>query len=574
MQKYRKIHIIVALVFILLFFRFYFFQIHEHLKYEVKAGNNSLRQISLHAPRGIIYDRNKIPIVDNRQIYDIEIIPFDVTDKYNFDLLTNLTGISSTTLKKDIGIRKKSFNRFRPYVIKRHISFEVRSLLEENKLDLPGTIFSEFPARIYPSKAKLTHVLGYLRVVTDNIDGELKEKYNYKSGDIFGYSGIEKMYERLLRGKDGTQFRLVDIYGIDHGKYENNLGVEPISGQDLYIGIDSQLQAYIEKIFVNKKGSVICMLPETGEIIAYLSAPDYDLNSFTGPVPLDLWNAWNNDVEKPLLNRGIHGLYPPGSTFKLVAAALAIEKDVVTKDWNVNCNGVYNYGDRDFHCWNTEGHGQVNLEKAIIQSCNIYFYHLVQKLSLDDWGKMAYDFGFGKITGVDLFGEKAGNIPSRSYLNKKYGKYGWAGGNLLTFIIGQGDLLVTPMQVGQMMNIIATRGNAIVPHFYINKNFETLDISLQPKTWDFLQKSVFEVVNNKNGTGKLAFIDDAMIHGKTGTAQNPHGEDHSWFAGYMINGNAPMLSLVVLVEHGGKGSVEAALISNKIFRFVNKNYEL
>ena len=574
MQKYRKIHIFVALVFILLFFRFYFFQIHEYLKYEVKAGNNSLRQISLHAPRGIIYDRNKIPIVDNRQIYDIAIIPFDVTDKYNFDLLTNLTGISSTSLKNDIAIRKKSFNRFRPYTIKRHISFEVRSLLEENKLDLPGTIFSESPARIYPNKAKLTHVLGYLRVITDNIEEKLKKKYNYKSGDIFGYSGIEKMYEPLLRGTDGTQFRLVDIYGIDHGKYENNLGIKPISGRDLYIGIDSQLQAYIEKIFVNKKGSVICMLPETGEIVAYLSAPDYDLNSFTGPVPLDLWNSWNNDTEKPLLNRGIHGLYPPGSTFKLVAAALAIEKDIVSEDWHVNCNGVYNYGDRDFHCWNKEGHGQVNLEKAIFQSCNIYFYHLVQKLSLDDWGEMAYDFGFGKITGVDLFGEKAGNIPSRLYLNEKYGKYGWAGGNLLTFIIGQGDVLVTPIQVVQMMNVIATRGNAIVPHFYINNDFETLDLSLRSKTWDFLQKSVYEVVNHINGTGKLAFIADAKIHGKTGTAQNPHGEDHSWFTGYMINGKTPMLSLVVLVEHGGKGSVEAALISNKIFSFVNKGNEL
>ena len=530
--------------------------------------------LSLHAPRGIIYDRHGIPLVDNRQIYDLSVIPFDVTDQFNYSLLASLTGLSPTELKKDITVRKKSFHRFRPYTIERHIDFELRSHLEENKLDFPGTIFSEFPVRAYPNDARLTHVLGYLRVVTDEHVVQSNKDLNYKSGDVFGFSGIEKMYESLLRGKDGTEFRLVDIYGIDHGLYEDSPIIQPITGNELQLTIDSKLQSHVEDLFVEKKGAVICMLPKSGEIVAYLSAPDYDLNSFAGPVPVDLWEVWNTNPEKPLLNRGIQGLYPPGSTFKLIAAALASEKNSVSKNWTVNCNGVYHFGDRDFHCWNTAGLGEINLDKAIYQSCNVYFYRLMQKLSLSDWKELAEKFGFGSITGVDIYGEKIGNVPGKSYLNKKYGRYGWAAGNLLTFIIGQGDILVTPIQVVQMMNIIATRGNTRSPHFNLDDTSEKMTLSLKSSTWDYLQNATWEVVNHENGTGKAARINGDTVHGKTGTAQNPHGEDHSWFAGYLVKGGRPVLSLVVLVEHGGKGSVEAALISHKIFNYAQKNFSL
>ena len=199
MLKYRKVQIFIFGIFLILFIRFYYFQIYEHQKYEAKAGNNSVRKISLHAPRGIIYDRYGIPLVDNRQIYDLSVIPFDVTDKFNYGLLISLTGLSLTELKIEILRRKESFHRFRPYTIKRHIDFKSRSHLEENKLDFPGTIFSEFPARAYPNDARLTHVLGYLRVVADEHVTQLNKDMHYKSGDVIGFSGIEKMYESLLR---------------------------------------------------------------------------------------------------------------------------------------------------------------------------------------------------------------------------------------------------------------------------------------------------------------------------------------------------------------------------------------
>ena len=574
MPKFKKVQLVLAGIFAILFFRFYHLQIYQHSKYETKAGNNSVRKISLHAPRGIIYDRNGIPIVDNRQIYDLSVIPFDVTNQFDYRMVSKRTGVSSIELKEKIAKGKKSFHRFRPIPIKRHINFETRSHLEENKLSLPGTIFSEFPARTYPVKAKLTHVLGYLRAVTELSVSIPNQELDYKLGDVFGFSGIERIYESILRGRDGTEFRLVDIYGIDHGVYQDNPGLQPTPGKALNLSIDSELQALIEDLFRGKKGAAICMMPQSGEVLAFVSAPDYDLNSFAGPVPIELWERWNTDPERPLLNRGIQGLYPPGSTFKLIGAALAKEESIVDKNWTVNCNGVYHLGDRDFHCWNNAGHGIVNMDKAIFQSCNIYFYHLIQKLSFNNWKAMAENFGFGATTGIDLLGEKGGLVPGEKYMNKKYGRYGWATGNLLTFIIGQGDILVTPIQVAQMMSIIATRGNTKTPHLLVDSPSENIIVSLKSTTWDFLQQATWNVVNHEDGTGKAAKVLGGEVHGKTGTAQNPHGENHSWFAGYLVKDGVPILSLAILVEHGGKGSVEAALISHKIFKYAQKNITL
>ena len=324
MPKVKKVQLVLAGIFTILFFRFYHLQIYQHSKYEEKAGNNSVRKISIHAPRGIIYDRNGIPIVDNRQIYDLAVIPFDVTSQFDYQMVSKQTGVSSSELQEKITKGKESFHRFRPVPIKRHIDFETRSHLEENKLSLPGTIFSEFPARTYPDKAKLTHVLGYLRVVMDMTASIPNQGLEYKLGDVFGFSGIERIYESILRGNDGTEFRLVDIYGIDHGVYQDNPGQQPVPGKALHLSIDSKLQSLIEDLFSGKKGAAICMMPTSGEVLAFVSAPDYDLNSFAGPVPIELWEGWNSDPEKPLINRGIQGLYPPGSTFKLLAVCLVV----------------------------------------------------------------------------------------------------------------------------------------------------------------------------------------------------------------------------------------------------------
>ena len=565
-KKSRQFQIFYFILFSIIFFRFVYLQVYQYEKYTDRAGANSVRKLLLQAPRGIIFDRFNIPLVDNLQIYDFSVIPFDVTKNFNYDLISQKLNLNANNLLEKINNKKKSFYRFRPYKIKNHINFKTRSILEENKLDLPGMIFQEFPARIYPNEARLTHVLGYLRLVTDS-----KNNSNYHIGDVYGYSGIEKVYESSLRGYNGMEYHLVDIYGIDHGIVEDIAPIPSIPGESLYLTIDSKLQAYIEKLFEGKKGAVICMNPLTGEVLAYLSAPDYDLNSFVGPLPISVWDKWRMDKNAPLLNRVIQGLYPPGSTFKLIAAALALEKKQVDKKWIVNCNGAYTIGDRTFHCWNIDGHGKLNMQQAIIHSCNVYFYQLIQKLSFQDWIKMAKKFGYGSITGIDLYGEQQGNIPNVRYMNQKYGKYGWSTGNLLTFVIGQGDVLVTPLQVLQMINFIASDGNTYCPHLTINSTPDERNLYLESHTWNFLQDAMWNVVNHVKGTGKLAKINGADIYGKTGTAQNPHGEDHSWFAGYMKIQNNPILSLSILVEHGGKGSIESTKIAGKLFEYYRKN---
>ena len=567
--KDKQFQLILLGLLLIIITRFFYLQVYKHQKYEDQAGANSIRKISLHAPRGIIFDRFGIPLVDNLQIYDLAIIPFDVTEKFNYNIISEELALPTEDIISIITKKKKSFYRFRPQTIKRHINFKTRSRLEENKLDLPGMLFEEFPARIYTNDAHLTHVLGYLRTITNQ--AKKGQDNDYKLGDVYGFSGVEKVYESSLRGKDGMEYHLVDIYGIDHGIVMDTHPIPSIPGEHLNLTIDSKLQFFIEQLFKGKQGAVICMHPYSGQILALLSAPDYDLNSFVGPVPRDIWDSWNQDDGHPLLNRVIQGLYPPGSTMKLIAAALTLEQKKVSEKWIVNCSGSYTLGDRTFNCWNNVGHGNIDLQQAIIQSCNVYFYQLIQKLSIDDWKEMAENFGYGAISGIDLYGEKEGNIPGTKYMNDKYGKYGWATGNLLTFVIGQGDILVTPIQVIQMMNLIASRGNTHSPILHINNSSDEFNLSFQSSTWDFLQDAIWNVVNHKYGTGKLARIEGVDIHGKTGTAQNPHGEDHSWFAGYMLIDNDPIISLTVLVEHGGKGSIEGAMIARKIFNFVLQN---
>ena len=406
--KDKQFQIIFSCLFFIIFLRFFYLQIYQHQKYEDRAGANSIRKISLHAPRGIIFDRFGNPMADNLQIYNLAVIPFDVTEKFNYEIIYQELELPAEDVMSLIAKKEKSFNRFRPQTIKRNINFETHSRLEENKLDLPGMFFEEIPARIYPNNANLTHVLGYLRTFTDNANKG--QDNDYKLGDLYGFSGIEKIYESSLRGKDGMEYHLVDIYGIDHGIVVDTPPISSIPGEPLHLTIESQLQFFIEQLFEGKQGAVICMNPLSGEVLAYLSAPDYNLNSFVGPVPQDIWDTWNQDDSHPLLNRGIQGLYPPGSTMKLIAVAHALEEGKVSEKWKVNCSGSYTLGDRTFHCWNTGGHGQIDMFHAFINSCNIYFYQLIQKLPLKDWKKMAENFGFGTVSGIDLYGEEAGNI--------------------------------------------------------------------------------------------------------------------------------------------------------------------
>jgi len=571
-RKTTLIYVFLVLI-ILLSFRYVDLQILNFGKYQDRANANSIRQIILNAPRGIIFDRKGIPLVENRPTYDLMLIPVDVTDHFDYDLLSKKTDIPPAELQRVVDEEKRSINRFRPKLIKRHINFEVMSNLEEHKLSLPGIIFTENPARTYVSDCNLSHTLGYLRIVSENVLRQAPLNLNYTLDDVYGAAGMEKTYEPLLRGNNGLEYHRVDIYSRDHGVVRDEDRYPPISGQSLQITIDSKLQAYVESRISGHRGAVIVMDPTTGEILVFTSSPDYSLNTFVGPIPSELWNSLNKSPDRPLVNRGSNGLYPPGSTFKLIAASLIMESDLINPYYNVQCNGSYTLGDRVFRCWNTAGHGQVNLKTAIKYSCNIYFYRAIQGLIFSEWSDMASRYGFGKKTGIDLPYEAEGIIPTEAYLNEKYTRRGWSIGNLLSFVIGQGDVLATPLQVIQMVNLISTNGHTYQPHLNIFAEKVPLNLQLKLKTWTFLQDAMFDVVNAPDGTGKNAKIQtNGTVRGKTGTSQNPHGDPHSSFLGYLTTSEGDTFTLYVLIENGGKGSGIAASIAKDIFTYLDATH--
>ncbi len=569
---------IVAISFIILFYRFYDLQVRQFDENFNRARANSIREISITAPRGIIYDRNGIPLVDNRPTFDLKVIPVDVTDTFDYSLLSKSINFTKEELQAKIAEAKRTIASFHPMLLKRHVDFETMSILEENRLKLPGLMFSRLPARIYPSEVRMTHALGYLRTVTENIISKSDKHLNYKLDDVYGASGLEKIYENSLRGKDGLEYHLVDSYGRDRGltSYENNQSIIP--GHELHLTIDARIQLLSENLLRGKKGGIICCDPISGEVLSFVSMPDYDLTSFVGPIPNELWNDWNANPEIPLMNRILNGTYPPGSSFKLLSSIYALETELVDKNWKVNCTGAYRFGNRYYHCWNPAGHGAVNLKEAIKYSCNIYFYQLIQQISFENWSSTIKQFGFGNRTNIDLPSEAKGIVPTKEYMDNKYTSRGWAFGNLLSFVIGQGDVLVTPVQMVQMINLIATSGQTYSPHLNRSCQKKPVALSYKSSTWKYIKEAMYDVVNGENGTGKNARItENGIAFGKTGTAQNPHGEDHSWFTGYVKAYNGKMMSLAILVENGGKGSKTAAPIAKELFQLfadIQKNSEL
>ncbi len=561
-------------IYLTLFFQYFNLQVLNYQKYKRQSEDNSIRKLSITAPRGIIYDRNGIPLVDNMPIYEVKVRPIDVTEKFDYSILSSELNFLEDELKIKILKAKKSGAKFHPQLLKRHLDFEIISRLSENKLNLPGLIFTELPARIYPSDAKLTHILGYLRTVSEVFLKSAPPELKYDYDDVHGSVGIELNYESILRGKNGFEYHLVDNMGIDHGILLDETRNSPKKGKPLYLTIDHHLQVLIESLLTEHIGAIVCSNPKTGDILAIASSPDYDLGSFVGPIPMDLWNNWNTDEKRPLFNRALNGLYPPGSILKLAAAAMLMETKKVTPNWKVNCGGVYNFGNRQYHCWKEDGHGQMNLKDAIKYSCNIYFYQLIQYYDVDEWASYMNDFGFGEKTGIDLKFEKMGIIPTHKYLNDKYTSRGWAEGNLLSFVLGQGDVLTTPLQVLHMINLIATEGQAGKLRLAKIKPFEIDTLLYSDRTWTFIDNSMWHVVNGEKGTGENAKPGIGVAKGKTGTAENPHGEPHSWFAGYSTLKNDEKISVAIIIENGGKGSQIAAPMAKIIFNhFAGLDYD-
>ncbi|MFC1481967.1 penicillin-binding transpeptidase domain-containing protein, partial [Candidatus Neomarinimicrobiota bacterium] len=392
--------------------RFFIYQILLHDRYSVYAENNSIRSVRLPAPRGYILDRDGDFIVSNRLQYSLAVIPAEVRNSIDkLEQLYQYLDIPRELIRNTINDADGIYARFQPVTLHDDVSFIQRSKIEEHRLEFPGIFFVTHAIRHYPSRARATHVLGYLRDVAQATDFDYVTA-GYNPGDLVGSAGLELQLESILRGEDGYRFHLVDNLLRDLGDIERKPTQYPASGDTVWLTLDVDLQAELELMMEGIRGALIAMDPYTGEILAYVSAPDYVLAPFIGPIPITLWEQWRDDPGKVLLNRGINGLYPPGSTYKLISAAAVLASSNIDPEETIVCTGAYQYGNRVFHCNIWSGHGEVNLEDALRESCNIYFYMKIQEIGFDNWAAMSKAFGFGEITGIELPNESKGLVPT------------------------------------------------------------------------------------------------------------------------------------------------------------------
>ena len=556
---------VVILLFLILFVKLYTLMIHSYEEFRNKADYNRIRPVITYAPRGNIYDRNGSVLAANSSVYTISVIRDELTDTENeLSQVSGYLNIPVKTLKKNM--KKYGRGRFLPSRIARDVKVETLSLIEEHKNELPGVIYSTLPVRYYPMQDSIraSHLLGYLREIGPS-ELSRKDGRGYVGGDFIGASGLEYFYESHLIGDKGHYYQQVDALGREAGEVSDREPIPAIPGNDLYLTIESKLQADVEKTLEGLKASSVVLNALTGEVLAMVSKPDFRLSDFAGFMEDEEWQRFQNSREDLLLNRAITGRYPPGSAMKLVTAIAGLEEKLTNLDWTVECTGSYHYGDRVFRCWKEEGHGKVNISKAVKESCNIYFYQLIQRMDIDIWYKYANLFGFGSKTGIDLPQEKSGIAPNRKFMNRKYGKRGWTSGTLLNISIGQGDLLVTPLQMSRFAAILATKGKNIAPWLASRPNVQAKKISFKKSTWDLIHEMMFNVVNTPGGTAYSSRIASTSIefYGKTGTAQNPRGEAHAWFIGFATKGSQT-ISISVIVENGGTGGSVAAPVASKI----------
>jgi len=521
-------------------------------------------------------DRNGIIVVDNQPLYTVKVIPSEFTDSLKKSTLASLLHITDEKLTERINKGFK-YNRFAPVAVRRDIEPKEMMRLSENLWKLPGVMIDVENKRKYPLDLHASHLFGYLNFISKDQLEEMSEK-GYTPDDKTGSKGLEKTYEDLLRGEKGARFELVNSIGRFAGEFENGARDRPfVNGTDLHLTLDAGLQQLAEELMHNtgKSGAVVAIDPNDGGILAMTSLPDYDLEILNGTTDGKKWTEIVQDPEKPLFNRAIQASYPPGSVYKLLLAIAALEENVITPEKKIFCSGVFRLGRGRFLCHGGQGHGPVNLERSIVESCNTYYYNLIFDLGFEQWTRYGRMFGFGKTTGIDLSGERSSPLPSTEYYDKRYGKGKWTKGYLVSLAIGQGELNTTPLQLAAFTATIANKGTWHQPH--VVKSYQSYDsdtivpldfkknkLPISEKTFERVREAMFGVV--ERGTGRLAAVENVKVAGKTGTAQNPHGKDHAWFVAFAPL-EKPTIAVAVLVENAGYGGSISAPIAGKLINY-------
>jgi len=567
-------------LFLIILGRFFQLQVLSGSAYKVKSEKNRVRQIAVAASRGLIFDRTGRIIVENRPSYSLFIIPHEYKkDRLNAMVTASVIGMTQYEIEEKI--KDSGRGPFTPVRLIRDMDFKLLSAIEEDRFDLPGIFYQVESVRTYPSAAQVSHTIGYLGEINETDLFSMRAE-GYKRGDIIGKSGIEGRYDSILRGQRGYRYVEVDVKGREVGNFEGARDVAPVPGKDLILTLDLDLQQFVGKIWGDKRGAVVVMNPQNGEILAKLSKPDFSLESFAKILSPESWEMLRNDPQKPLLDRSIQAQIPPGSTYKLVLTLAALSEGIVGLADTVRCDGYFKLGRRIFHCWKDDGHGKVDLLSALMGSCNVYYYQLGIQAGFDNWVRFSKLLRFGELTQVDLFGEARGLLPDREYMNQKYGKKGWGRGMMANMAVGQGDILVTPMQMIQMVSAIGMNGVSYHPHVvhsvrdpysenWIEKPLKLKVLEgIRKEAFRWIQEGMSRVVNMDGGTGRGAWVPGVEVCGKTGTAQNPHGDEHAWFVGFAPRQN-PQVAIAIFVENGGGGGVVAAPLAGRILnRYFNR----
>lgn len=545
-------------------------QVLQHRRYAIAAEENRLREVPLAAARGLILDRHGAVIAENIPGYTVSVLA------HREDSLRAVLGRVAKIIpmaSDQIELVSRRFRRgsSRPTVILSSASFDLVSRLEEYRLQFPGLIIQETPKRYYPDGAAVAALVGYTGEISDDELGA--EAFSgYKPGQQVGKGGIEKQYETRLRGREGVRFVEVDARGrvVRNADAETTLLPEPAAA--LTTNIDLDLQRYVAGIFGDSlTGAVVALDPSTGDVLALHSAPTFDPNRFVGGIPVAYWRQLNDDPRKPLLSKALQGRYPPGSTWKLATSVTALELGLVTMDERmaVPCTGAFQYGNRPFKCHLARGHGTLNLQQAIEQSCDVYFYQLGLRIGLQRLIAGGIKLGGGSRSGIDLPNDNRPSFPTEpiaDYFNRKYGARGWSGNSpSLNLAIGQGENSQTVVNLARFYTALANGGDAMTPHVVHAEPERTRLFELDSATLDGVRAALAGVVSR--GTAAASQIQGVVLAGKTGTAQsgrfvNGTELDHAWFAGF-APAVAPKIVVAVMIEYGGHGT-RAARIASKI----------
>ena len=587
-RRTGQLMVAVAVLFSIIVLRLWVLQVMEGDRFTDLSKNNRIRIKTIPGIRGMVFDRNGRLLVDSRPSFDLLFVPEDTKNPQ--ETLRHLAGLLGVEEHKFLTELRQNRGRrpFREVTLETDIDWRSVVIVETHEMDLPGVSLRIRPKRTYLNRGVTAHLLGYLGEIGP---AQLKSlRYEgYRMGDEIGQFGLEKSWEEDLRGHSGGQQVEVDALGRQVRVLDQQ---KDVPGHSIFLTMDEALQESAHAVLKGKRGAVVIMDANNGAILALASTPTFDPNVFARGISADEWNQLLQDKARPLHNKAIQGLYPPGSIFKIVLAIAALEEGVVQPDTIVPCRGSLTVGGRVFRDWKLSGHGNVDLHKALVESCDVYFYQIGQQLGIDRIATYARRLGLGTKTGIALEGESAGLVPDSRWKRRRFGEP-WYPGETPSVAIGQGYVSVTPIQIANLMVAVANGGTLYRPWFV--RKVESLDgqlireygpkkiasLNLKDSTLFNVRQGLKDVVQSPEGTGvkaKSALID---IAGKTGTAQVAEmpGEviksedlprslrDHAWFAAY-APAERPEIVVVILLEHGGHGAEAAPMARQLIEKYV------